>query len=594
MEPLPKLTSAETAQINDFKGFFEFKTTWLYLKLINCPYKIKAFFTGNQYGKNDSIAMDYVLRVLGKHLVNWLNVLYFECEKRVLLAEDLISEEEFIKEHGAVNLIMAHFNSTWGPFNVAEKCTCGGKVVEHIRKTRIFRFASENMPGQTPTEKGESVNETRNSQYPAIMRRLPGYLVKKPITFRNPSLTLHDPFGRGDIIFEFVGYNQSTQSTAGVQRLSCWLDEQPNFDFYEEQLPRLLIENGDMLMSLTPSEHVSWTYDHILERARIYFRTETICKFLSTSDNEVKQIEHSKEGASIAVFQAATDDNPVMSRKAVEELMEELLGGDSNDPDMIAIRRYGIHKQVSGRIFKEFDWNVHFLNRDKYFPNGIPHDYVHARGIDYHPRTNWAIGMISISDKDEAFIWGEFNPSPEKMTTREIVYEMALLGKDYQFRLNKIDPESTTIKKDGITILDDINREIYELKRNGLGEGGCFRSWDTKGERGRDAIKQRLKNAKLVGKPFNNVVVQNGRKVILPTLWILDSCKETAKAMRQWRWEEYKNSRDSRSKEAKNTPEQKNSHFNMVFEAIFKDPAFKPNVSRDFSPREVHFFQGRA
>jgi hypothetical protein len=437
---------------------------------------------------------------------------------------------------------------------------------------------------------------------------LPSFLLKKggDITARNPSMKVLDPndgmvFGLnadgtpmeyigGDIIVEFVSYNQSTQSTAGVQRLSIWEDEEAPLEFHNEQMPRLIAEDGDLIISLTPANYITWTYDEIFEKAKVYYRSQAICDFLSKEDDKVKQTEHTDSTKNIAVIQAATDDNPTLSKSVIEELL-----GDMDDPDVKAIRRYGIFRQVSGRIFKDFDYQTHVVESERHFPDGIPHDWVHARGIDFHPQTPWANGFMSLSPENEAFIWADMNISPEKFTTREIARENAVMGKDYKFALNLIDPLSEATQKDTVTVLDDINRVFHELKREGIGCGGYWHTWDTKGEKGRDEIRMRLKNAKKVGVPFNNKVVEDGREKRLPTLWVFDTARTSSQWMKQWRWEEWANARDRSIKDQKNVPQQKYSHLNMVYEAIFKHPAFRPRISHYNNERQApRYFQGRA
>jgi len=338
----------------------------------------------------------------------------------------------------------------------------------------------------------------------------------------------------------------------------------------------------------------SWTYDGIFERAQVYIRTKTICDFLKTDDYDPPQIEYTDNRSSIAVIQAATDDNPTMTEAAIKQMVDAY-GGDE-DPDLVATRRYGIHKQVKGRIFKGFEYKVHFINPELYFPYGISHDWVHARGIDYHPQTPWACANMSLSPANEAFIWIDYNPSPEKYTIREICHEFAIMGRDYKFTLNLIDPLSEGIKKDKITVLDDINNEFYQLKKEGIGEGGYWHTWDTKGEKGRDEIRKRLANAKRCLRPFNNKIRdERGRDIYLPTLWIFNTCKRAAEHMRRWRWEQYIEAKMAQLKDAKNKPEEKWSHFCVTIECIFKHPAFKPRrVSGVREPRRIkNYFKGR-
>jgi phage terminase large subunit-like protein len=454
------------------------------------------------------------------------------------------------------------------------------------------------LPGEKGDAGSSETAEIKNTQYPALKKWLPPFLIKKDITFRNPAITIKDPnagaiFGDleykgGDIIIEFVSYNQSTQATAGVQRLSIWCDEEPSADFYKEQTPRLLAENGDFILSLTPANYITWTYDELFERANMFYRSKAICDYLRTDNNEVKQVEKYDSPLDVAVFQAATDDNPTLDLDVIEDMFAIY-----DDPDDIAIRRYGIFKQVSGRIFKDFEYHTHFIDGSKYFGDGIPHSWTHGRGIDFHPQTPWACIMMALSPTNEAFVWGELQISPEKYTTREICKELSLMGKDYQFRLNLIDPFSAATKKDSITVLDDINRAFHEFKQEGIGTGGYWQTWDTKGEKGRDEIRKRLKNSLHVGKPFNNTIVKDGRKEYLPTLWVLNNCKQTAQSMRQWRWEEWSDPKSRNTKEQKNVPMQKWSHLMMCIEALFKHPAFRPYVGVSYNDRAPGYFRAR-
>ena len=555
-------------QLNTFENFFSWQSTWDFLKFVHCEHRVIGYFTGNQRGKTGGTAYQYVMRILGMHPVAKKNVLYFECEEGHMFSPTQRPEDGICPK-------------------------CGKELRIHRRKSKAFRFCSETLPNdkETTGEDGASA-ETKNTVYPEFKKWLPDCLIQKDITFRNATMTVKDPFAGtefgdeyysgDDIVVEFVSYNQSTQATAGVQRMSIWCDEEPPSDFYKEQLPRLLAEDGDIIISLTPANYISWTYDEVFEKAAVYYRSKAICEYLSTSTDRVEQVQHTDSLLDIAVIQAATDDNPTLSIEVIEEMFTHY-----DDPDDIAIRRYGIFKQVSGRIFKDFDYHIHYVDDEEYFPDGIPYAWRHGRGIDYHPQTPWAYGSISLSPTNEAFIWGELSLSPEKYTTAEIMHEVALRSGDYNFALNLIDPLSETIKKDSISVLDDVNKEFQELKKEGLCTGGYWSTWDTKGEKGRDEIKKRLKNSKLCSKPFNNMVIQKGLRVYLPTIWILKPNKISAKSMRQWRWEEWSDPKSRNTKDAKNAPMQKFSHQNMVWEALLKNPAFKPKVERVSQPKKA-------
>lgn len=432
---------------------------------------------------------------------------------------------------------------------------------------------------------------------------MPPFLIKRDITFRNPALIIHDPNAgielngtkhKGDdIVFDFVSYSQSIQAV-GVQRCSVYCDEEPPKDFYDEQLPRLLAEDGDFILGLTPANGLSWTFDDIFEKAHVYVRTQKVCDFLNATDKGKvhKLAEKTDSARSIAVLQAATDDNPTLGKPIIEQLFASV-----DDPDTMATRRYGIHRQVSGRIFKEFDYKVHFIDFEKWFPTGMYHDWNHYRMIDYHPHNKWACVWMSVSPFNEAFVWSEWAPDPEKIVTRQIANEMALMSTDYRFKCDLIDPRAAeTQTNTGTTTVDDLNHAFAELKREGICTGAYWETWDTKGTRGREVVRERLKNSREVNIPFNNKRVMEGTTRYVPTLWISNRCPQTAQSMKQWRLESWSRSVNNVNKDRKESPAQKHSHFCTALEAVFKDLRCRPALigeRREPERPAPRYFQGR-
>lgn len=577
------LTDQDKEKINNMESIFAYKQTWAFQRFIHCPEKIIGLFCGNQSMKTSGATYQYVLRILGIHPVPEKNVSYFECISRScrnghryrVIPKDMICQkcgEELSKSSGH------KFIRSEVPGGKIPACPkCGMWIKEHIRGSRIIRFASETLPNEKDdTGKGSDSQsaEIKNTVYPEFKKWLPRFLVKKDITFRNPSMTIIDPYGGNDIIVEFTSYNQPIQAGAGVQRMSILLDEEPPFDFWKEQLPRLLAEDGDAIIALTAANQMTWTFDEIFEKARIYYRTEAISKFIGRP-----QIEKTDSTLSIAVIQAATDDNPTLDKNVIERMFENY-----DDPDVIATRRYGVFKQSTGRIFNGFDYSVHFIDRDRYFPNGIYHNWLHCRMEDYHESVNLAIVWIALSPEDEAFVYCDWNPSPEKIQTIDIAHGISARSKDYKYSMNLIDPLAVkTQSNTGLSVVDDMNRFFRQLKRDGSCEGGFWEAWDTKSTRGRDEIRKRLKNAKDCGIPFNNKRIKDQLTVNLPTLWILNNCKLVAESLKKWR------------KNEKGEPEQRHSHFCTAIEAVMKDSRFRPRKGtfrEKEEDRSISYFQG--
>ncbi|MCK4328778.1 hypothetical protein KAX02_02940 [candidate division WOR-3 bacterium] len=592
-----------TKQLNDLSALLSFKPTWQLKKFMRLPHRIISLFTGNQAFKTSAICFQYVMRVLGHHPVPKKNVVYFECKSR---------NQDNLAPHGYYEFIdngvkvKGWEKGTWNIKTLPKdgKCPyCGEPIVIHQRTSNKIRLCAETLPGdkeQVSDDKTQTA-ETKNTIYPELKKWLPPFLLKRDITFRNPAMIVKDPLkgmtlnntiNKGnDIIFDFISYNQSIQSTAGIQRLSIFCDEESPKDFWDEQIPRLLKEDGDLLLGLTPANLMSWTYDEIFEKAQIYYRTSKVCEFLNKTekDRNYKTLEITDSPNPIAVIQAATDDNPTLSPQVIDEMFFAV-----DDPDVLATRRYGIHKQVSGRIFKTFDYKIHFIDYEKYFPTGMFHDWNHYRMIDYHSHNKWACVWLSVSPYNEAFVWKEWSPDPERIITRLIVNEMAVMSGDYKFKLNLVDALAAENQPgSGTSTLEDLNDFFLELKREGICTGAYFETWNTKGIRGREVIRERLKYAKDCKRPFNNKVQHQGITRYLPTLWISNRCPETARSLKQWRLESRVRAASNVDKDRLERPTQKFSHYCTALEAIFKDRRLKAPLTVYKAPSKTpSYFQG--
>jgi hypothetical protein len=182
------------------------------------------------------------------------------------------------------------------------------------------------------------------------------------------------------------------------------------------------------------------------------------------------------------------------------------------------------------------------------------------------------------------------------MITRSIANEMSLLSGQYKFKLNLIDPRAAEVQTNtGTTTVEDLNDAFLDLKREGVCTGGYWETWDTKGTRGREVVRERLKNSVDCKRPFNNKVKKDGRTVYLPTLWISNHCPETSRSLKQWRLESWARSYANTEKDRKETPAQKFSHYPCCIEAIFKDRRCKPALNRpERKPRQApRYFQSR-
>lgn len=222
--------------------------------------------------------------------------------------------------------------------------------------------------------------------------------------------------------------------------------------------------------------------------------------------------------------------------------------------------------------------------------------YILGRAIDYHDRNPWAIIWAALSPQDELFIYRCWSPDLNKWVNATIAKEVASLSGTERFTLNLIDPLAKKVQTNtGKSALEDLNEEFFRLRRQGVGTGGYWEPYDTKGAVGRDAIKTRLHNSIRVERPFNNRITEEGREIWLPTIWILRRCGEVARSLRQWRYEEWGSSKTLVTKDRKETPSQKFSHFPTALEGLLKDRRFRArkHLAHRTIQRPTHFQVGR-
>ena len=218
----------------------------------------------------------------------------------------------------------------------------------------------------------------------------------------------------------------------------------------------------------------------------------------------------------------------------------------------------------------------------------IPQNYKHARCIDFHTFNPWAIVWLAVSPQDEIFVYNEFAPSPEKYTTWDIAKVIAARSGDYKFIIDLIDPLANTREvSTGRTPCEDLNIHALTLKIEGLGAGAYWQAADTRNERGIDEFRKRLANSLRVGVPFNNKnpKLAPGEPRYLPTIWILDRCTLTIESLKNWRREEWADRNSKLTKDAKDKPQQRYSHFCHAIEYLLKRDEVCKAIWREFTGR---------
>jgi len=384
--------------------------------------------------------------------------------------------------------------------------------------------------------------DEENQQYVEFKRIFPSDYIKRDLTSRSPHMILRDPLGGADKKIEFLSKKQDVDAFMSVQRAAIYQDEEIEKIKWDENQARLAIpasrgEGGDTTLVLTPVKGLDWTYDLIWCRAFRIYRSDTVCKKFGLKPLEEAK-EHERSG--IEVFQWATDDNPMVDSAAINRLFGSF--DENYDKDELAMRRYGVFRQVTGKIYKGFDTGIHVVPSKKLWQPDIFRYYWHFRIIDYHPYKPWYVSWVAVTPTHEWFVWQELTAPHHRLTSYDLrnkIRELSLLAEDDDYNRGvEIDPLAKVKQPNsGFSVFDDLSRGPEGLRGC---RGAITTSKDEHGnEHGRMNIRTRLKNSLRVGVPGNNLIKNMEPDIrfgnYLPTIWFFDTCPGHIEHFNTWR-----------------------------------------------------------
>jgi hypothetical protein len=442
--------------------------------------------------------------------------------------------------------------------------------IHPVKKRNVLNKPIRCVSKVKPQQEGDEENQ----QYVELRRLVPAYLIKKDVTARSSTMIVRDPLAGPDNKVEFMSSSQELDAFMSVQRAAYYQDEEVEKLKWDESCVRLLKEGGDATINLTPAKGLDWVFDSIWRRARKIHRSKIICEkygFPSVEETGVK--------SGIEAFCWATDDNPVMTKATIDRIFEGI-----DDPDELAMRRYGVFRQVSGRIYKSFEDKIHVKPFDKYFDASVFRTYWNYRIIDYHPSKPWDVSFVVVTPRNEWIVWNELHQTHDNRTTLELRDEIkteSLLKEDEEYnRCTLIDPLSTVKQTNtGFSTFDDLAMGSAGLRR--------LTTADTKNSQGRMNIKMRMKNSAICGVPENNLV-KNGEEdprygYYLPTIWFLDNCRRHVEHFKSWRYVDWKQEHVKAVKTVKRESE-KNSDYcrNLEFLGCLNPVYYQMHDNSDY------------
>lgn len=429
----------------------------------------------------------------------------------------------------------------------------------------------------------KSDDDEENQQYVEFKRIFPTELIKKDVTARSATMVIRDRFGGSDKKIEFMSSKQDIDAFMSVQRSAYYQDEEIDRTKWDENHMRLLREGGDVTINLTPVRGLDWTYDLIWKRARRIYRSKAICERFG-----FPRIEETDSTASLEAFCWATDDNPIMDKATIHRIF-----ADIDDEDELAMRRYGVFRQVSGRVYKLFDPLVHIRDFDSTFKANEFQTYWHYRIIDFHPSKPWYVSYVAVTPHHEWFVWNEMVARHDNVTTVELrdkIKAESLVGEDNECnRATLIDPLAKMKQANtGYSVFDDLRRGDYGLRR--------IIEAETKNESARMNVRMRLKNALECKRPGNNLRPDNEYPdpkygYYLPTLWFLSNCKTHKEHFMNWRYIEWRQENVKAVKDVKRLSEKWSDMCRNIEFIAGLNPTYYDMPKTEYHPSSL--YQGR-
>jgi phage terminase large subunit-like protein len=342
---------------------------------------------------------------------------------------------------------------------------------------------------------------------------------------------------------EFMSYEQEPQSFQGTARHIVAHDEEPPQSIWTENLLRTIgAERGEVILSMTPINGMTWSYDGIWMRAgrrTIYL------------DGIMRTVELPDGDPDIHVFLYDTYDNQYLTAADLKDV-ERLI----TNPDERDVRFHGKFLSFAGLVYKEWSDDVHIVE-DFAIPKSWP-VYV---SLDPHPRTEHAYLMVAVDPKGQIFVIDEFfqHANYDQLATMIKVKE-----KDRWVLRRVIDPWAEIEDQLTHTTLSQ------ELRNRGVN----FLPASKDRARGIMAVNNAL-HYERKGTEFT----------IRPKVFCFRSCKRFRWEIARYVWDDYRRDTD---RNVKQTPKDKDDHMmENLYRLLLCEPRWfdKAEFDRPLAPR---------
>lgn len=186
-------------------------------------------------------------------------------------------------------------------------------------------------------------------------------------------------------MYQFMTYEQDPKRMGGATLDRVHYDEEPPLAVRNENLIRVMKTGGDEILTMTPLEGFTWTYEDIYE-------------YIMKDGKEVA------EGVYAAIDKAMVmvdiEDNPAITKENREKTLAEYA------PDERKARKTGQFIPLEGIIYKQFDPMVNVIEQGE-----ISENWNVVVGIDPGHRHECGVVWCGLDDRDNMIIFEEFKES---------------------------------------------------------------------------------------------------------------------------------------------------------------------------------------
>jgi len=198
---------------------------------------------------------------------------------------------------------------------------------------------------------------------------------------------------------ELMTYEQKLDAFAGTSRHFVHFDEEPPYQIYRECQMRLIDTDGDMWITMTPINGMTWIHDQIYEPG----------------------VNGSKPD--IDVVEVNIHDNPYLKQTAIDRVL-----GDIEDPDEREARESGKFIQLGGLVYKGFSRSKHVI------------EPVNPRDPEYR---EWGLArsMDHGFNNPTAWLWHLISPNGQHIITFAEHYAREMIVSEHARVVHEMDSQ---------------------------------------------------------------------------------------------------------------------------------------------------------